>query len=72
VLSGVLKKLLVLKVAVDLSASAMGLVNLFVLITSASISLASFPGYPTSSIWSLLVCKYRGRRPGRSDHVRWC
>jgi len=24
----------------------------------------------TSSVWSLVVCKYRGGRPGRSGHVR--
>ena len=31
----------------------------------SSATVASFPGRPTSSIWSLIVCKYGGERPGR-------
>ena len=34
-------------------------------------SLASFQGHPSSRLWLLAVCKYRGGKPGRSGHVQW-
>ena len=32
---------------------------------------ASFPGFPTSNLWSLTGRKYGGGRPGGTSHVQW-
>ena len=41
-------------------------------ITQRQLMLDSLSLIPTSSFWSLSVCKYGGRRPGKFGHVRLC